>query len=132
MWKNYSPLFAPLAFVAGSLILGLLGKRFILKKIEKFTRRTSWRGDDILVAALERWIVWWFLFAGAYLATMSIPVKANLLKLIHHVILILILLSLTVFAANMSVNFVNLYSENLKASNPRTTIFANLTRVFVF
>lgn len=132
MWKNYASLFAPLAFVAGSLILGLLGKRFILKKIEKFARRTTWRGDDILVAALERWIVWWFLFAGAYLATLSIPVEVNLLKLIHNVILILVLLSLTVFAANMSVNFVNLYSENLKESIPRTTIFANLTRVFVF
>lgn len=132
MWKNYSTLFAPLAFVAGSLILGLLGKRFILKKIEKFTRRTSWRGDDILVAALERWIVWWFLFAGAYLATLSIPVEANLLKLSHHIILVLVLLSLTVFVSNLSVNFINLHSENLKGSFPRTTIFANLTRIFVF
>ena len=132
MWTNYSPLIAPLAFIFGALILGLIGKRIILKKIKKFTSKTSWKGADILVTALKRWIVWWFLFAGAYLATLSIPVEAGLLKLIHNIIMVLTILSLTIFAANMSVSFVNLYSENLKESLPRTTIFTNLTRIFVF
>jgi len=132
MWTNYSPLITPVAFVVGALILGLISKRIILKKIEKFASKTSWRGDDILVSALKRWIVWWFLFAGAYLATLSIPVEAALLKLIHSIILVLALLSLTICAANLSVHFVNLYSENLRDSMPRTTIFTNLTRIFVF
>ncbi|MCG2811667.1 MAG: mechanosensitive ion channel family protein, partial [Candidatus Aminicenantes bacterium] len=132
MWKNYSPLIAPLAFVFGALILGLISKRIILKKIAKIARQTSWRGDDILVSALKRWIVWWFLFAGAYLATLSIPVEVVLLKLMHNVIMVLTILSLTIFAANMSVSFINLYSANLKESFPRTTIFTNLTRIFVF
>ncbi len=123
---------APLCFIAGAAVLGFIAKRIILKKIEKLARRTSWKGDDILIAALRRWIVWWFLFAGAYLATLSAPVEIALLKLLHSLILILALLSLTVFASNLSVNFVNLYSENLKESIPRTTIFANLTRVLVF
>jgi small-conductance mechanosensitive channel len=132
MWTTYSSFIAPLGFIAGAWVLGLISQRIILKKIAKFARKTSWRGDDILVAALKRWVVWWFLFAGAYLATLSVPVEANLLKLSHHAILVLVLLSLTVFAADMSVNFVDLYSENLKESIPRTTIFANLTRIFVF
>jgi small-conductance mechanosensitive channel len=132
MWTNYTFMITPLAFVVGALILGLLSKKIILKGIEKITRKTSWQGDDILVAALKRWIVWWFLFVGAYFATISIPVEANLLKLSHHIILVLLLLSLSAFVSNISVNFVNLYSENLKESIPRTTIFANLTRIFVF
>ena len=132
MWTNLSPLIAPLAFVFGALILGWISKKIILKKIAKIAGKTSWKGDDILIAALKRWVVWWFLFAGAYLATLSIPVEAGLLKLIHNVIMVLAILSLTIFAANMSVNFINLYSANLKESFPRTTIFTNLTRIFVF
>jgi small-conductance mechanosensitive channel len=132
MWPTLSPLLTPLGFVFGAVILGFISKRIILKKIEKFARRTSWQGDDILVSALERWIVWWFLFGGAYLATLSIPVETGLLKLLHSLILILTLLSLTVFASSLSVNFVDLYSRNLKEAIPRTTIFANLTRIFVF
>jgi small-conductance mechanosensitive channel len=132
MLKNLHPFIAPLAFVFGALVLGLISKRIILKKIAKFARKTSWRGDDILITALKRWIVWWFLFAGAYLATLSLPVEAGLLKLIHNVIMVMAILSLTIFAANMSVSFIDLYSENLKESLPRTTIFTNLTRIFVF
>lgn len=126
------PVFVPFGFIAGATVLGFIAKKIILKKIEKLARRSSWKGDDILVTALRRWIVWWFLFAGAYLATLSAPVETALLKMLHSLILILALLSLTVFASNLSVNFVNLYSENLKDSIPRTTIFANLTRIFVF
>jgi len=132
MWTILKPFIAPLAFVFAALILGLISKRIILKKIAKIARKTSWRGDDILISALKRWIVWWFLFAGAYLATLSIPVEVVLLKLIHNVIMVLTILSLTIFAANMSVSFIDLYSENLKESLPRTTIFTNLTRIFVF
>jgi small-conductance mechanosensitive channel len=132
MWTNYLPLITPVAFVVGALVLGLIAKRIILKKIAKFARKTSWKGDDILIAAFRRWIVWWFLFAGAFLATLSIPVEAGLLKLIHNIIMILTILSLTIFAANMSVSFIDLYSENLKESLPKTTIFTNLTRIFVF
>ncbi|MBE0664276.1 MAG: mechanosensitive ion channel, partial [Candidatus Aminicenantes bacterium] len=132
MWKNFHPFIAPLAFVFGALILGLISKRIILKKIAKIAGKTSWRGDDILISALKRWVVWWFLFAGAYLATLSISVEAGLLKLIHNVIMVLAILSLTAFAANISVSFIDLYSENLKESLPRTTIFTNLTRIFVF
>ncbi|HUU05192.1 MAG TPA: mechanosensitive ion channel family protein [Patescibacteria group bacterium] len=132
MWTNFSPFIAPLAFVFGALIVGLISKMIILKKIAKIASKTNWRGDDILIAALKRWIVWWFLFAGAFLATLSMPVEAGLLKLIHNVIMVMAILSLTVFAANMSVSFIDLYSENLKESLPRTTIFTNLTRIFVF
>jgi small-conductance mechanosensitive channel len=132
MWKTYSSFVWPLGMMAGAWVLGLIGKRIILKKIAKFARKTSWRGDDVLVAALRRWILWWFLFAGAYLASLSVPVEASLLKLLHHVILVLFLLSLTIFASNMSVQFIGLYSENLKESLPKTTIFTNLTRIFVF
>jgi small-conductance mechanosensitive channel len=132
METTYSSFVIPLAFVAGALILGLVGKKIILKRIEKFTRTTNWQGDDILVAALKRWIVWWFLFAGLFLATLAAPVEAGLVKLLHSLILVVTLLSLTVFASDLCVKFVNLYSENLKQSLPRTTIFTNLTRIFVF
>jgi small-conductance mechanosensitive channel len=132
MWTILKPFIAPLAFVFGALILGLISKRIILKKVAKIARKTSWKGDDILISALKRWVVWWFLFAGAYLATLSIPVEVVLLKLMHNVIMVLTILSLTIFAANMSVSFINLYSANLKESFPRTTIFTNLTRIFVF
>lgn len=132
MWTILKPFIAPFAFVFGALILGLISKRIILKKIAKIARKISWKGDDILISALKRWVVWWFLFAGAYLAAVSVPVEANLLKLIHNIILVLTILSLTIFAANMSGSFINLYSANLKESFPRTTIFTNLTRIFVF
>ena len=131
MWTTYSSFIAPLAFVAGAAVLGFVAKRIVLKRIEKLARRTSWKGDDILVSALRRWIVWWFLFAGVYLASLSVPIETGLLKILHSLILVIALLSLTVFAANLSVNFVNLYSENLKDSIPRTTIFATLTRILV-
>lgn len=132
MWKNHSAYIVPFAFLAGALLLGLLGKKIILKKIEKFARRTSWRGDDILIAVLKRWIVWWFLFAGAYLASISVPVEPGMLKLLHGAILVLTVLSLTICAADLSADFVDLYSASLKEALPRTTIFTNLTRIFVF
>jgi small-conductance mechanosensitive channel len=132
MWTMLKPFMVPLAEIAGSLLLGLISQRIILKKMNALARKTRWAGDDMLVVSLKRWVVWWFLFAGVYLASLSMPMAASLLQLVHKCILILALLSLTIFAADLSVSFVNLYSQNLRQVLPQTTIFTNLTRLFVF
>jgi small-conductance mechanosensitive channel len=86
---------APAAVVIGFTLLGLLVQRALLPYLKRLVARSSWRLDDLLVDALSRPLVFWFVLAGLRAAAEMLPLAPRPARLVGLGILVLAILSVT-------------------------------------
>jgi small-conductance mechanosensitive channel len=122
----------PLIFVAAGLVLGFIFEKVILWELRKIAARTKGEVDDILVGSLKGVAFLWFVLAGIYGAVRSIHVESEILTVIHKTLLIIVILSVTVVVARISVGAVTRYSRQVGGAMMSSTIFASLTKFVVF
>lgn len=121
----------PISYVLGSIILGFLCQFVVFNWLHRIAKKTTWRGDDIIIRSLRGWIVLWFIIAGISLAIPHLIVDVPTLGIVNKIMLVLTIFSITVVIANIAVRFVDLVSGRIKEVIPKTTILANITRIFV-
>lgn len=126
-----SDFMVPLAFLAAGLIAGLIFEKVVLAKVRKLAARTKWRSDDMFIDALRGITTLWFLVAGAHGALLSLPLKPNQLEAGQKILAIILIGSATVVLARMAVGFVNLYARRVEGVLPATSLFSNLTKLFI-
>ena len=119
-------------FLVGGLVLGVIFEKIILKEIKKIACKTKWKGDEIIVHAIHKMPILWFFIAGLYGAVHSIEISPTILSIIHKVLLILVIFSVTVVLARVSIGYVNFYGEKVGGVFVSTSIFANLIKFLVF
>jgi small-conductance mechanosensitive channel len=120
------------AFVAGSIIVGLIFERLVLRKLKKITRKTSWKIDDIIIGSLQGKTILWFLIAGIYGALYSLPfLKKDILALLTTILIVILMFSATLVLARIAAGFVTLYSKSSKTALPESSIITNITKLFV-
>lgn len=122
----------PVSIVAAAIILGLLLEKFVLYEVRKFATRTAWEGDEVIVHALSGIVILWCILGGFYGALRYIELPSAVLIVVHKILKLLAILSMTIVAARMAVGFVDVYSRRLGGALATTSIFDNLTRVLVF
>lgn len=123
-------LIAPVSFVVGGAIAGVIFERIVLVRLARMAARTKWKGDEIVIGAL-RWIIFFLFFTfGVYGAVRSLTLATPLLDTIQKVLLVIVILLVTVAGMRMAVGFTRAYVERAKVF-PSTTIFESLTRVII-
>lgn len=122
---------ASLSWVLGGIFLGLLFEKFLLGKLRASAAKTRWEGYEIIVGALPGTVALWFIVAGVYGALLGLPLAPAYLNIFFRVLLVVLILSVTWFAAKTAVGFVNLYARKAEGMIPATTIFAALTKLLV-
>ena len=101
------------AIVVGMFLIGLFFDRFVYKKFKKIAKRTKWKGDEIIVSALEHHsnIVPWQMLCertGAVLKVIPISLKGELIMEEYDKLL----------SKNTKLVFVNHVSNALGTINP--------------
>ena len=122
----------PISIVAAAIVLGLVFEKFVLYEVRKVAARTTWEGDEVIVHALGGIVILWCILGGFYGAVRYIELPSSVLVIVHKILKILAILSVTIVAARMAVGFVDVYSRKLGGALATTSIFDNLTRVLVF
>jgi small-conductance mechanosensitive channel len=122
----------PVTIVVGAILLGLLFEKIVLYEVKKVAARTTWEGDEVIVRALNGIVILWFILGGFYGALRYIELPPAVLIIVHRILKLLAILSMTIVAARMAVGFVDVYSRRLGGALATTSIFDNLTRVLVF
>ena len=56
--------FMPLIIVVVGTFLGILFKRYLFSKLKSLSDSSSWKGDDVVINAIDSVIVFWF-FLGS-------------------------------------------------------------------
>jgi small-conductance mechanosensitive channel len=122
----------PVSIVFGAILFGLLFEKIVLYEVKKVAARTAWEGDEVIVHALSGIVMLWCILGGFYGALRSIELPPAVLIIVHRILKLLAILSMTIVAARMAVGFVDVYSRKLGGALAATSIFDNLTRVLVF
>ncbi len=122
----------PLALILGGLLIGLFVDKFALGRLKSAIARTKWNGDEIVVNALRGMPILWLTLLGVYLALQSLSLNSSSHSFATHALLVITILSVTIFAANVAAKSVGLYARRLEGTLPATSLFANLTKLFVY
>jgi small-conductance mechanosensitive channel len=124
--------FAPVGLILGGLLIGLFVDRIALGKLRKLVARTRWNGDEIVINALRGMPLLWMTLTGVYASLQSLPLSASWRTLAQRTLLVIAILSVTIFAANVAAKLVGLYARRIEGTLPATSLFANLTKLFIF
>jgi len=123
-------IFSAGAVLAG-YILGILFEKIILNTLKKIALRTKWEGDELIVSALQKWIVFWFVLIGIYIGLTFLSLSSHIFHVSQKIIFILYILSVTFVVARITVNYINLLTKKAQWVFPSTTIFINLTQFVI-
>ncbi|MBX9852590.1 MAG: mechanosensitive ion channel family protein [Cytophagaceae bacterium] len=128
--ETLEKLIIPAGFLISGLILGFIFEKIFLLQVKKVSIKARWEGGGVIINSLRGVTFLWFLMAGIYFALLNAhfvgPKTFAHIKLTLAVILIF---SITILVSKLSTGFVKLYTGSVF---PSTSIFTNLTKLFVF
>lgn len=119
------------ALIAGSFVIGLLGRWLLVRALAKRTEDTPGRTRDLFLHALSKVVLTWSVIAGLYGASIALPLRPALDQIATKVLLALAILTGTVALARISGGSVKHYAARHERLPGATSIFANIARVFV-
>ncbi|MDD3719593.1 MAG: mechanosensitive ion channel family protein [Actinomycetota bacterium] len=122
----------PLAFLAGSLVLGFLAEKIVLRILKKVTARTKWGAYEALKNGLRGMITLLFVTAGLYFAIRLTDFSPEVLVYYQRALMVLVIFSLTVAAVRVTAGLVDIYVRKAEGAVPSTTILGNMLRIVIF
>jgi small-conductance mechanosensitive channel len=131
-FQTIIPWILPICLIAGGLLAGLLVEKFVLAKLRQLTAQTKWGGAEITVNALSGMPLIWGGLLGIRTALISLPINPSWTNVLHKALLVIAIFSVTVVAGRVAVGLVAYYAGRIEGVLPATSIFTNLTRLFVF
>lgn len=121
----------PVLTIVIGILLGWIFRRFFHSRIKKLTDKTRWKGDDVVLAAVEKYILLWFFLGAVSLATGGIEIAAPYNTYLSITLLALLIFSITMAISKVAVGLLEVWSESQGSRFPSTAIFVNLTRIII-
>lgn len=122
---------APLSFLAGGILLGLVVESLILGKFRKIASKTDLEVDNIAADSLRGLPFLWFVMGGLYGAVLVSPIPISRVTLIEKILQVILILSLTVLIARISTRSVDAYTRKQVGVSASFSILKNLCRGFI-
>lgn len=119
----------PLALIAGSIVLGFILEKILLFELKRLTKKTKWRGDEVLVGSLHGIVLYGTILVGVYFSLFYLTINPFVFSTIQKSLLAATILLATVATARIAVGLVHVY---VKGILPSTSIFTNITRLIVY
>jgi small-conductance mechanosensitive channel len=122
----------PLAIVAGCTLAGMIFKRVVHSRLIKAAERSTWEGDNVILAAVESHIILWFFLLALSLALRDIPIDEHYGLYISKILKIILIASITHASAKLVVGLFDIWSKQQGSGFPSTTIFTNIVWITVY
>ena len=122
----------PIGLIIVTFSLGLFFEKKGVRSLKKIIKKTGLKGSVILVKSLRGMVWLWFTLAGFSLAITSLPVSNSFFTTIQKALLVIFLVSVNLVVSRLAIDFIQFYSRKEESSPQLTTLFENLTRIFVF
>lgn len=123
-------LIVPAGMLVSGVILGFIIERILLLNVKRMAIRARWEGGRVIINALRGMPFLWCAIAGVYGAVLNSELTGErLFSYIKMGMAVIVIFSVTVVISKLSTGFVKLYTGRIL---PSTTIFANLTKIFVY
>lgn len=122
----------PVSIVAGCTFLGLVVDRVVVRWLSALAERTTWEGDDILIAAVKGLPIVFGLLAGLHAALGYTNLKPSVLLLSEKALTVALILSATFVLARIADGLVRLYTPKVEGIGSSTSILVNLAKSAVW
>jgi small-conductance mechanosensitive channel len=124
---------AALAVLVGSLVLGLIARRTVLRRLEAHVNAGSRTWQRAVVLSLRRPILLWFLLGGGLLVVKIVGIPSGWERLSDRIAEILLVVSLTLWFADLSVRaLIAATPTDGEAAAPVTSVVRAGVRITVF
>lgn len=130
-FTSLKPIIIPISIVIGCILVGIILQKIIFVSLLKIAKRTSWKGDDIIIHSIKGMLALWGFIIGVYIALPFAPVSSEVMEILHKILLTLIIFSATLVLAKMASGFAQQYGEKAGGTLVSTTIFKNITKAVI-
>src|ERR1051326_8042512 len=127
-----NPLIIAAIIAGGGIFLGIIFDRIVLALLKSVAKRTKWEGDLILVKSLNGMLILWFTLVGFYFALRYVELSEFWQEHIRKTLLVMAILSVTVFAAKTIKGYVKLNTQKVSHRIPAVSIFTAVINIFVY
>ena len=127
-WHNY---IIPFLYFAGSLGIGIFVEKILLRQLMLSSRKTKWKGDEIIYDSFRGIILTWSMIAGVYLFLHKSQFAGNVLPIGDKILFSIAVLSIAVVASRILVRMIHLKS-NSGSIYPSTSIISNIVKIGVY
>jgi small-conductance mechanosensitive channel len=122
----------PFLLIPACYFIGLLARKFLLKRLVRMAPRTRLPLADMVISAVRTPFMLWALMLGLYLALQFSSMPQNVLAIMGKILLILTVISLFLVASNVSVEAVRRYGQRLVGTLPITSLTQHMIRIIFF
>ena len=122
--------------IIGGIVLGWLIKKLVFPSLYKFTRKTKWKSDDLIIESIGKWVIFWFFLAACfYIAPIFKETfeyaKRNSL-LIDRILISLFIFSISLVVARIAAGLLQIRTQNEESILPTTSILGNIAKAIIY
>lgn len=121
----------PLALILGGFLAGVIFEKILIKKLERVAARTKFPGNELVFEALQGKPILWFLLAGLYSSSLTLPLNLPISSLLQKLVAAVFLYTVTLVLAKLAGGFVRLYGQRSVGILPSPSLLANLASLLV-
>lgn len=125
-------LLIPISSICAGIFAGFIFEKVILDRLVKFSVKTKWTGDEVIIHSLRGAVVFGFIIAGIYGATFGIPIPVAVLEVIHKILQILLIIIITMIGARIGGGLLNIYMNHEAGFIPSASILTNLVKIVIY
>ena len=129
---DLGPWLAPILFLTGGLLLGLVAEKIILPVVLRATQKIHLESIGLVMRSIKGMLTFWGLLAGMVGALSVIVLKPDVAKFLGHIPVVLFLFSLTMVLARVSIGLFDLKARKGKGDTPTISLFGNIIKLGVY
>lgn len=122
----------PVIIIFASFVLGYLFEKIVMYRLKRWSDKTEWKGDDVIIASLKGMSKTAFVTAGIYIALRNEDFSPYVISIVDKALHVTVILLVTIIAARMAVGFVELNTSKLDGIFPASSILKNIIRIVVY
>ncbi|MBI3459718.1 mechanosensitive ion channel family protein [Candidatus Acetothermia bacterium] len=74
-WEDVGEYFIPATIVIGTFVVGYIVRSILFRYLQRLAERTTWEGDDIVIAATRGPFLVWIMMLGIYIALQTLRLE---------------------------------------------------------
>ncbi len=129
--ENLLPILSFVGIVVVSWVAGILFQRWAISCLRGLAKKTAWRWDDIVIDALHKVIVLWFIIAGISIANHMGGIPYSIKGPVDKILIILVIFTLTWVILKITTDLIQTYMDRLQERLPTTSLLINFIRVSI-
>lgn len=121
----------PVVAVALAVAVGWVLERVVVTRLQRWASTTSWRGDDVVLAAVKGLTRIWVLLLGVAVAAHLAPISEHQRDLLHRAVQVLWIVTATIAASRIATGMFAVWCERVPQIGS-TTILRNVIAAAVW